>query len=204
MPVARTLLLFGSLAFLAAAFAQEASDWEHYGGDDFGQRYSTLTEIDRDNVGKLAPAWTYRTGELGEGFARLDKLAFEATPILIDTTLYLSTPTNIVIALDASTGRERWRYDPKIDRKRRYSEATSRGVSAWRDSRAKVAGVCGLRIFAGTLDARLIAVDGRTGQPCVDFGPGGEVDLTTGVRLKTAQDYLVTSPPAIYKDLVIV
>jgi len=200
----RTLLLCLSLTYLATAFAQEASDWEHYGGDDFGQRYSTLTEIDRDNVGKLKQAWVYRTGELGEGFARADKLAFEATPILVQSTLYLSTPTNIVIALDASTGKERWRYDPRIDRKRRYAEAASRGVSAWHESPAKAAGVCGLRIFMGTLDARLISLDGRTGQPCQDFGPGGEVDLTSGVQVRSAQDYLVTSPPAIYRDLVIV
>ena len=129
----RTFLLLLSLTCLGTAIAQEASDWEHYGGDEFGQRYSTLTTIDRDNVAQLEQAWVYRTGELGDGFARADKLAFEATPILIETTLYLSTPTNIVIAIDASTGKERWRYDPKIDRKRRYAEATSRGVSAWRD-----------------------------------------------------------------------
>ncbi len=203
-PALRTFLLMLPLLLLGTAVAQEASDWEHYGGDDFGQRYSTLTEIDRDNVAGLEQAWVYRTGELGEGFARADKLAFEATPILIEGTLYLSTPTNILIALDASTGKERWRYDPRIDRKARYAEATSRGVSAWRDGPARAAGVCGLRIFMGTLDARLLAVDGRTGKPCVDFGPGGEVDLTTGVRLRDRHDYLVTSPPAIFRDLVIV
>ncbi len=203
-PALRTFSLLLPLLLLGTASAQEASDWEHYGGDDFGQRYSTLTEIDRDNVAGLEQVWVYRTGELGGGFARADKLAFEATPILIDATLYLSTPTNIVIALDASTGKERWRYDPQIDRKGHYAEATSRGVSAWRDGPARFAGVCGLRIFMGTLDARLIAVDGRTGKPCADFGPGGEVDLTTGVRLRDRHDYVVTSPPAIFRDLVIV
>jgi quinoprotein glucose dehydrogenase len=200
----RTFLLSLSLTLLGTTVAQEGGDWEHYGGDDFGQRYSTLTAINRDNVGELEQAWVYRTGELGEDFARADKLAFEATPILIDTTLYLSTPTNILIALDASTGKERWRSDPRIDRKRRYAEAASRGVSAWHESPARAAGVCGLRIFMGTLDARLIAVDGRTGQLCQDFGPGGEVDLASGIRIRSAPDYLVTSPPAIYKDLVIV
>ena len=78
--------------------------WGHYGGDAGGMRHSALTQINRDNVADLEIAWTYRTGELGEGFARADRLAFEATPILAQGSLYLSTPTNIVIALDPATG----------------------------------------------------------------------------------------------------
>ena len=107
--------------------------WSFYGGDPGGTRYSSLAQIDRANVGQLQVAWTYRTGELGEGFATRDKLAFEATPILVDGRLYLSTPTDQVVALDPASGRELWRYDPQIDRSRRYAEATSRGVSAWHD-----------------------------------------------------------------------
>ena len=156
--------------------------WGSYGGDPGGNRHSPLTQIDRRNVGRLEIAWTYRTGELGAGFARADKLAFEATPILVRDTLYLSTPTNIVIALDPATGQQRWRYDPRIDRARRYSEATSRGVSSWIDEAADPAAPCAHRIFMGTLDARLIALDGRTGRPCRDFGSGGKVDLNEGVR----------------------
>lgn len=207
-PTTATKRLIGALTGLAvaslAAAAQEPGDWPTYGGDEFGQRYSALAEINRENVTELEVAWTYHTGELGEGFARADKLAFEATPILIADTLYLSTPTNIVIALDSATGRERWRHDPKIDRTRRFAEATSRGVSAWRDPYPKAIGPCSLRIFIGTLDARLIALDARNGKTCIEFGRGGSVDLTTGVRVRDQEDYLVTSPPAIYKDLVIV
>jgi quinoprotein glucose dehydrogenase len=201
--------LGNSLCLLAigtsvAAFAQDAGDWAQYGGDEFGQRYSPLIEIDRDNVARLEVAWVHHTGELGEGFARADKMAFEATPILIDATLYITTPTNIVIALDAATGTESWRYDPKIDRDKRYSEATSRGVSAWREPYPKAAGVCTLRLYLGTLDARLIAIDGRTGKPCTDFGVRGEVDLKTGIRIRDPDDYLVTSPPAVFRDLIVV
>lgn len=193
-----------SLLLACSVAAQEATDWPTYGGDEFGQRYSALAEINRDNVGQLEVAWTYRTGERGEGFARAEKLAFEATPILLGDRLYLSTPTSIVIALEAATGREQWRYDPKIDRAHRYAEATSRGVTAWRDPDPKAGGACSLRIFSGTLDARLIALDARDGRPCAGFGRGGQVALTDGVRLRDAEDYLVTSPPAIYKDVVIV
>jgi quinoprotein glucose dehydrogenase len=202
----RTLptLLAGLVTASPIVSAQDAGDWAHYGGDEFGQRYSTLSEVDRDNVSELEEAWIHRTGELGEGFAGVDKMAFEATPILIDATLYLTTPTNIVIALDAASGAERWRFDPQVDRGKRYSEATSRGVSAWREPSPKAAGVCALRLYFGTLDARLIAIDGRTGKACADFGVRGEVDLKRGLRIRDPEDYLVTSPPAVYRDLIIV
>lgn len=182
----------------------EESQWSSYGGDPGGSRHTTLAQINRDNVGELRTAWTYRTGELGAGFARAEKLAFEATPILVRGSLFLSTPTNIVIALDPATGAERWRYDPKIDRALHYSEATSRGVSSWIDPTADPAAPCSHRILTGTLDARLIALDGRTGRLCASFGNRGIVDTTQGVRLTQRGDYLLTSPPAIYRDLVII
>lgn len=182
---------------------EETSGWGWYGGDAGGNRTSEVAQIDRNNVDQLEVAWTYRTGELGAGFARAEKLAFETTPILVRGTLYLSTPTNIVIALDPATGRERWRYDPQIPRDVRYSEGTSRGVSSWIDAGADPASSCTQRIFMGTLDARLLAIDARTGKPCADFGTQGAVDLTQGIRLTHRGNYLVTSPPAIYRDIVI-
>jgi quinoprotein glucose dehydrogenase len=189
-----------------AAFAQtpDASDWGYYGGDTFGQRFSSLNEINRKNVTHLTVAWTYRTGENGAGFARANKLSFEATPVLAFGLLYLETPTNIVIALDPETGVQRWRFDPHIDRSRPYSEASSRGVSIWEDPDSKHSGACTRRVFTGTLDARLLAVDAGTGEPCKDFGTGGQVDLTNGLRILDKSDYLVTSPPAIYGNVVVV
>jgi quinoprotein glucose dehydrogenase len=200
----RTLALLLVLASSASAQSPQSSDWGHYGGDDFGQRYSPLTEINRANVERLETAWTYRTGELGEGFARAEKLAFEATPVLAFGLLYLATPTNIVIALDPDTGQERWRHDPRTPRNLHYSEATSRGVSLWQDSRPDSAAACAMRVFTGTLDARLIAIDALSGQPCADFGQNGVVQLSGGMRVRTPGDYLVTSPPAVYRDLIIV
>ncbi|HSN72109.1 MAG TPA: PQQ-binding-like beta-propeller repeat protein, partial [Steroidobacteraceae bacterium] len=193
------------LACCAAVAADPLEDgWPHYGGDHGGQRYSPLAQIDRSNVGQLEVAWTYRTGELGEGFRRRDKLAFEATPILVEDRLYLSTPTNIVIALDPASGTELWRYDPLVPRDVWYAEATSRGVSSWIDPAAGPDEPCRHRIFQGTLDARLLAIDGSTGRPCMDFGTAGNVDLGVGVRMSERGDYLVTSPPAVHGDLVIV
>lgn len=202
----RKIALYALLVATGAAHGQSpaVSDWGHYGGDSFAQRYSPLREINRDNVAGLEVAWTYRTGELGQGFARAGKLAFEATPVLAFGRLYLSTPTDIVIALDPATGKERWRHDPRIPRARHYAEATSRGVTAWEDPDRARKGACARRIFLGTLDARLLALDADTGEPCADFGAGGAVDLGAGVRLTTPGEYLVTSPPATFQDVVIV
>lgn len=200
------ILLAAAIAVPLTARAQtpDASDWGYYGGDTFGQRYSSLAQIDRTNVDKLQVAWTYRTGETGAGFASAGKLTFEATPVLAFGNLYLETATNIVIALDPETGKERWRHDPHVDRTQRYSEATSRGVSVWEDETAGKRTPCTRRVFTGTLDARLLALDAMTGKPCADFGVNGAVDLTQGMRIRDRGDYLVTSPPAIFKNAVIV
>jgi quinoprotein glucose dehydrogenase len=189
---------------LTTAAETQDDTWSSYGGDAGGTRFAPFAQITRDNVTRLQQAWTYRTGELGQKFARADKLSFETTPIFVRDTLYLSTPTNIVIALDPATGRQRWRFDPRIPRATHYSEATSRGVSSWVDSQAAANSVCSHRIFIGTLDARLIALDGANGQPCVQFAGSGAIDLAQHVRLRDRGDYLVTSPPAIYRDVVIV
>jgi quinoprotein glucose dehydrogenase len=182
-----------ALLLLLALTASDV-DWPNYGRDPGGTRYSPLTQITRQNVTQLKPAWEYHTGALKPETELNQKAAFEATPILVDGTLYLSTPFDQVIALDPATGKERWVYDPKIDRSKSYSEVTSRGVSTWADPQGH------RRIFIGTIDARLIAIDAATGKVCEDFG---QIDLTKDVGLKDRGDYQVTSPPAIIGDLVI-
>ena len=196
-----------SLALLSPALvrAQTApdADWPNYGNDPGGTRYSPAKQIDRGNVAQLQVAWTYRTGALPYDEELDRKAAFEATPILVDGKLFLSTPYDHVLALNAVSGVKLWEFDPKLEHPYGFSEVTSRGVSAWRDATLKAGIVCALRIFVGTLDARLIALDGDTGKPCADFGTSGEVDLTTEVKMRDPGDYQVTSAPAIYKDLVI-
>ncbi|MEQ1474500.1 MAG: pyrroloquinoline quinone-dependent dehydrogenase, partial [Candidatus Acidiferrum sp.] len=179
------------------------TNWPNYGNDAGGQRFSPLAQVNRDNVTQLKVAWTYRTGVL-EQLGDLKKGAtFEATPILVDGRLYLSTALDHVIALEPDTGKKIWEFDPKVSTSHRYSEITSRGVSAWKDSGAKPGAPCALRIFIGTIDARLIALDGVSGKPCADFGTDGQVDLTKDVNLRDRGDYQVTSAPAIAKDVVI-
>lgn len=183
---------------LVLAVPALAADWPTYGNDPGGSRYSPATQIDRSNVERLQVAWTFHTGALQPETDLNRKAAFEATPILVNGTLYLSTPYDQVIALDPATGQERWKYDPKIDRSRDYSEVTSRGVATWRDAKSGAR-----RIFIGTIDARLIALDAATGKPCMDFGDKGQIDLTAGVMLRDPGQYQLTSPPAIAGDLVI-
>lgn len=181
------------------------TEWPAYGRDPGGARYAPSAQINQANVKNLRVAWTYRTGADDLKGAATKKAAFEATPLLLDGKLYLSTPFNRVIALDPATGRELWTYDPQVKLDASYSEVTSRGVASWPVSgawRSKVKAA--RRIFAATIDARLIALDAATGKLCDDFGERGQVDLTRDVGQVQRGDYQVTSPPAIIGDLVIV
>ena len=193
---------------LACAISAHAApfEWTAYGGDGRGQRYAPPTQITPQNVGNLELAWSFRTGELGQGFPRAkDALTFEATPLLIGSTLYISTATGKVFALDAARGTERWRFDAQVDKARDYSEMTTRGVSYWRDEHAAPGAGCAQRIVFATIDARLFAIDAQTGKRCADFGANGEVALSKGVRLIERQlgNYEVTSPPAIAGDIAV-
>lgn len=199
------LLVVGCLPALRRE-REVRGDWPAYGNDAGGGRYSPLAQIDRGNVGRLGVAWTYRTGEADDTSPARQRSAFEATPIVVDGTLYFSTPFNRVIALDPETGKERWVYDPRVDRGRFFVTVTSRGVSTWLDPSRPAGQVCRRRIFVATIDARLIALDGEHGTPCGDFGRDGTVDLKEGIA---AGPYLrccyqVTSPPAVIGALIVV
>jgi len=188
----------------AIAQSEDAATWDHYGGGQHGMQYSSLSQISRDNVDGLEEIWRYRTCELGEGHP--EPFAFQANPILIEGRLYLPTGSAIVIALDPATGEEIWRHDPKIDRTKSHSEIANRGVTSWIDNQAISDSPCRHRIFVGTLDARLIALDGVTGEPCKDFGENGEIWLNKDVRAEVRDwvNYTITSPPVIVADVLVV
>jgi len=200
----RTLRHLPLFVLLLAASARAHADgpWSAYGGAPGGGQYSPLKQIDASNVARLKRLWTFRTGELGATAARPGKLTFEANPILAEGRLYVTTALNTVFALDPRTGRELWRYDARPGAGR-FGEMAARGVSSWLDAQAAPGSACRQRILFGTLDARLIALDGATGQPCAGFGEHGVVDLRRGIRLRDAGDYLVTSPPAVAGDVVV-
>jgi glucose dehydrogenase len=192
-----------AVALLVVPFGMaRAQDWRYYGGDPGGTRFSPLTQINRENVSRLRRAWSYHTGEVersGNATDRHSIAPFESTPLVIDGVLYFSTPSSRVIALDAESGAEIWKFDPQSGSAapRRYFQ--HRGVSYWQsqDGRDR-------RILFGTFDGRLIALDARTGAPSKDFGKDGMVDLKAGLDgYEPGVLYAVTSAPAIYKNLVI-
>jgi quinoprotein glucose dehydrogenase len=193
--------LFAFLLVTYASFAQtkkqNADEWPVYGRDGGGSRYSPLKQINDKNVKNLKVAWTFQTGELKtyEGTNAMSKAAFEATPIMIDRTLYFSTPSDRVFAIDAVTAKQKWMYDPQVNLRNDFSEITSRGVSYWRNAKDKNQA----RIFDATIDGRLIALDALTGKPVADFGKDGVINLREGFA-----GLSVTSPPAIIGNLVIV
>ena len=179
-----------------------AQEWRFYGGDAGGTRFSTLQQINRTNVGRLQRVWTYHMGETDRGGNETDRhhvAPFESTPLVIDGVLYFSTPSNRVLALDAENGKEIWQFDPQAGQAGQRRFFQHRGVAYWQSKNAD-----DRRILVGTFDGRLIALDAKTGKPCLDFGKGGTVNLRAGVAdAFPDSQYSVTSPPAIYEDLVI-
>ena len=202
-------LLLSTLIASGVLAADPDGGWSAYGGDAGGTRYSPLSQITPANVGELRVAWIFRTGELGQGVRDWDRSAFEATPILYDKTLYLTTSSTDVVAVDAATGRLRWKHNSGSNKQLHYSDGVSRGVSLWVDPARAPGTVCHARIYAPTLDGRLLALDAVDGRPCQDFGDKGAVNLLKDVRFQGKpgdewRDYLVTSPPAILDGKVIV
>ena len=204
--VTRTAVLvaISTVVVPRVALVQETG-WEAYGRDVQGTRYLPAREITRENVHRLEPAWTYRTGEADAAFATEEETSFEATPLVVDGTMYVGTPLGRVIALDPATGRERWVYDPKIARDVGYGDFASRGVSTWLDIAASAEAACCRRIFVATAQSQLIALDARDGKPCAGFGQGGMVDLTRGLRIPPFEPaaYSMTSPPVVVNGLVV-
>ena len=176
--------------------------WPEYGGDAGGTRHSPLDQITRENVHALEIAWVYHTGDVVDGSETLLPGSFQATPILRDGTLFLCTPRNRVLALDAGTGERRWAFDPEVDTSGIYVLAC-RGVSYWNDPQAAAGDACAARIFTGTVDGRLFSLDAASGVPCPGFGAGGALDLSAGVGDVAPGEYGVTSPPVVVGGRVI-
>ena len=190
---------------IAAGVGNTGDDeWAYYGHDAGGMRYSPLKQINRENVANLKVAWTFHTGDISDGHGRRKRSGFESTPLLVDATLYLTTPFNRVIALDPETGAQRWAYDPKIELDGDYGDGlVNRGVATWLDPVRQNGQPCRRRIFESAQDARLIAVDAANGSPCADFGKAGQVSLRDVPRYDAGWFHM-TSPPTVIDDLVIV
>jgi quinoprotein glucose dehydrogenase len=186
------------------ALMPASGEWVAYGHDAFGSRFSPLAQITRANVGTLAVAWTYRTGEADTQTRQPAK--FEATPLMVDGTLYLSTPFGRVVALDPETGAARWTFDGHADHGGNWGDFANRGVSTWLDPRAPRGAPCRRRIYLGTIDARIIALDAKSGAVCRGFGDSGTVTMRRGLHNAPfyAEEYELTSPPAVINGVIVV
>lgn len=182
------------------ADAPADADWAAYGRDNAGSRYTPLQQITPGNVAQLRTAWTFRTGDLPD-----KRWGAETTPLKIGDSLYLCSARNQLIALDARSGRERWRYDPKVADKAIPYTAACRGVSYYAvpDAQATASTTCRQRIIEGTLDGRLIAVDAADGKPCEDFGRHGQVDITVGMGSTPPGYVSINSPPTIVRGVIV-
>jgi quinoprotein glucose dehydrogenase len=182
-----------------------AQGWPAYGGDAGGTRYSAAGQITRANVHAMAIAWTYHTGDMTRHAPAMARSATEVTPILADGKLVFCTPFDRVVALDPVTGRELWSFDPGIPDALRPAEGfVCRGVALWHDRAAAPGAPCAARIFLGTIDARLIALDLATGQRCQGFGHDGDVALPPDVPEAYPGELEIDSAPAIVGDVVVI
>jgi quinate dehydrogenase (quinone) len=192
------------------AQAQRKERWQYYGRTPDGRRFAPFDQINKQNVDKLQLEWTFRTGDVpGKGAED------QSTPTQIGDSVYVCTPYDKVFALDAETGKERWRFDPKAPDSKVWNRC--RGV-AYYDAKAFAqthpdiataqtaasAGSCAQRLFLGTVDARLIALDSATGQPCPGFGHDGTVDLKVGMGLVQPFYYMTTSENTVIGNRILV
>ncbi|HUD52283.1 PQQ-binding-like beta-propeller repeat protein, partial [Parvibaculum sp.] len=202
--------LIAAAVFLSGMSGVGAEEWDHYGGDAGGQRHVGADAITPANVGKLEEAWRFQTGDLiGKPDDVKKRYAFEGTPIFVEDSVILCTPFNRVVSLDPATGKERWSYDPHVALDRKPgNQYVCRGVAYWKDAAAAPEGACAARIFMGTVDGRLIALDAKTGKPCSGFGADsgrpGIVDAGADRPLVWAGEFQMTSPPVVTRDTVIV
>ncbi|MGN6593670.1 MAG: outer membrane protein assembly factor BamB family protein, partial [Terriglobales bacterium] len=187
MPRTSTVL-FSILLLVAAATLAAQADWPTVGHDPGAARFSPLTQITPRNANQLGVAWVYDTGLVDRNF--------ETTPLVIGSVMYLTTPTEKVVALAADSGKVLWTFDPKEPRVR-----VSRGLSYWPGDKIHAPRL----VMATSGDGRLIELDPQTGEPIPSFGDHGSVSVPATLPVQFRQgNYGFTSPPAVYKDLLIV
>jgi quinoprotein glucose dehydrogenase len=177
-------------------------DWLAYGGTKESRRYSRLDKITADNVDKLEPVWTFHTGDMPKGELADSKYGAEMTPLKVGNSVFICSAKNILISLEPGTGREKWRYDPKVPDENIPYTAACRSVTYY-ERAEKTGGQCDARIIEGTLDGRIIAVDSETGQPCTEFGDNGQVDMTIGMGESEPGMVAMTSPLTIVQNVIV-
>ncbi|MET3579378.1 quinoprotein glucose dehydrogenase [Mesorhizobium robiniae] len=180
-----------------------AGEWHFYGRTQYGQRYSPLDQITPENVANLQPAWTYRTGDV-KGPDDIGETTYQVTPLKVADTLYICTPHNFAIAIDAASGKEKWRFDPKVGLDKDRQHQTCRGVAYYADAKIAAGQPCAARVYLPTSDARLIALDAASGQVCPTFAEGGTLNLLANMPYPKPGYYYSTSAPLIIANKIIV
>ena len=178
-------------------------EWHQYGRTNYGQRYSPLDQVNVDNVASLEEVWRYQTGDvkLPED---VGETTYQVTPLKVGNSLYLCTPHNWAIALDATTGQEKWKFDPNAGLNPDRQHQTCRGVTYYADPAATPGAACAERVYLPTSDARLIALDAASGEVCPSFADQGTLKLETGMPYNPAGYYYSTSPPVIVAGKIII
>jgi quinoprotein glucose dehydrogenase len=181
----------------------DATSWTSYGGSNLSNKFTPARQITPDNVAQLEEAWHFRTGDNKPDDAEY-AYAFQNTPLMVDGTLYICTPSQMVIAVDAANGQEKWRFDPQTDREamKNIAASTCRGV-AYFAAQEPVA-ECSTRIIWPMVDGRVGALDAETGALCTGFGNQGYVDLNEGTGNEYPGFVAPTSPPLVMRGVAII
>lgn len=191
------------------ALSEPSAGWALPGGSQGGGHFSTATQITPDNVSDLEIAWVHRSGDFRQGDNFLDGLSgtkplqssWQATPILIEDQLVICTPFNRIIAVDASTGEERWSFAPDINLDA-FGMPRCRGVTQWQDDRVAAGDMCHNVVIAPLMDARIVGLDALTGDRCT-FGDKETLDLSIGLGPYQEGFYMLNTPPVIVNNTLI-
>ncbi|GAB1583866.1 pyrroloquinoline quinone-dependent dehydrogenase [Phyllobacterium phragmitis] len=205
----RTVSLCSSLALTAAlGLASAKADdntWSTFNGDLKAQKYSPADQITPQNIGKLKKAWEVHTGDVSDGSGNVPMSVWSATPLFVNDTVYVGTPFYNIVAIEPDTGKVKWRYESKAVLKAlTQPDMKNRGVAYWEAENPIEGQACQKRIYIGTMDAKLHAVDADTGKPCADFGQNGILDINTWNKVNNIWPLSLLQPPTVYKDKLIV
>ena len=179
--------------------------WDSFHGQLNAQKYSPLTQITADNVGKLTKVWEFHTGDVSDGKGDTPATVWSATPIFANDTLYIGTPFDRLIALDPGTGKEKWHYDTKSSRKALTQPVLkNRGVSYWQAKNPVIGEACQKMVYMGTVDGKLFALDADSGKPCSGFANNGVLDLNQWNTVNAKYPLSVLQPPTVVGNHLLV